>query len=158
MERKIIKAILVQKKDTAINWETNNPVLKEGEFGYDITNKKYKMGDGITEWNSLEFAYIGTFLAENEQILKTDKIATEDYVNEQASIFVAQNKNFFPSVGKEKIIYIDLESNIAYIWKENKLQYISISSEATITKEQITPVVEEILNDCILYGGDSTII
>lgn len=154
-ERKVMKAILIQKKDTAENWEKFNPILKEGEFGYDITNKRYKMGDGVTEWKSLEFAYIGAFLADNEQILKTKKIATEDYVNEQESIFVAQNKTLFPSIGKVKVIYIDLESNIAYIWKEDELQYFPISSEATVTKEQIAPMVEEILNDCILYGGDS---
>lgn len=157
-ERKIMKAVLVQKKDMAKNWETFNPILLEGEFGYDTDNKKYKMGDGVTPWLDLEFGYVGQFLIENENILKTKKIATEEYVKEQSSVFIAQNKSFFPSVGKEKIIYIDLEKNIAYIWKETSLQYETVSAEATITEDQIVPIVENLLNNCILCGGDSTTI
>lgn len=155
-EKKIMKAVLVQKKDTAANWETYNTVLLEGEFGYDTTNKKYKMGDGVTPWLDLQYGYVGEFLIENENILKTKKIATEEYVSEQSSVFIAQNKSLFPSIGKEKVIYIDLEKNIAYIWKENILQYETISAEATITEDQIVPIVEDLLNNCILCGGDST--
>jgi hypothetical protein len=43
------------RKDTATNWSTNNPALHQGELGLDLTNKKIKVGDGFTSWNSLEF-------------------------------------------------------------------------------------------------------
>ena len=38
---------------TAAEWESQNPVLGAGEFGYDTTNKITKMGDGTTAWNAL---------------------------------------------------------------------------------------------------------
>lgn len=46
--------------DTAINWTTNNPILMLGENGYEIdpnTNQiiKFKIGDGVTAWNNLDY-------------------------------------------------------------------------------------------------------
>ena len=38
---------------TAAEWESQNPVLAAGEFGYDTTNKIVKIGDGTTAWNAL---------------------------------------------------------------------------------------------------------
>lgn len=43
------------RQDTASMWSTLNPVLAEGEFGYDKTNKKLKLGDGTKHWNALPF-------------------------------------------------------------------------------------------------------
>lgn len=43
------------RRDTAANWTANDPVLFQGEIGYDLTNKKLKIGDGSTSWNSLEY-------------------------------------------------------------------------------------------------------
>jgi hypothetical protein len=44
------------RRDTAANWESNNPVLSEGELGLDTTNERFKIGDGVTAWNSLDNA------------------------------------------------------------------------------------------------------
>ena len=44
---------MYQRSDTAENWESKNPTLGKAEFGYDETNKKMKLGDGITPWNDL---------------------------------------------------------------------------------------------------------
>lgn len=38
---------------TAAEWESQNPVLGAGVFGYDSTNKIIKAGDGTTAWNAL---------------------------------------------------------------------------------------------------------
>lgn len=47
---------VLQRRDTAANWSTTNPILAEGEIGI-ITDgaKGYKIGDGITRWNALEY-------------------------------------------------------------------------------------------------------
>lgn len=47
---------VLQRRDTAANWSTTNPILAEGEIGI-ITDgaKGYKIGDGVTRWNALEF-------------------------------------------------------------------------------------------------------
>lgn len=43
------------RADTKANWESNNPVLAKGEFGFDSTSKLFKVGDGTTSWNNLRY-------------------------------------------------------------------------------------------------------
>ena len=45
---------MIQRRDSASNWSSANPVLEAGEFGYDTTNKIVKIGDGSTHWNALQ--------------------------------------------------------------------------------------------------------
>ena len=44
---------IISRRDTAANWQSNNPVLANGEIGIDTTNKEMKIGDGTTKWASL---------------------------------------------------------------------------------------------------------
>ena len=44
------------RRDTAANWETNNPILSEGELGLDTTNNRFKIGDGVSTWDNIEFS------------------------------------------------------------------------------------------------------
>ncbi len=43
------------RRDTAANWASNNPILSEGEPGFqtDSGNQILKVGDGVTAWNDL---------------------------------------------------------------------------------------------------------
>ena len=43
-----------QRRGTAAEWASANPVLALGEIGYDTTNSNIRIGDGITAWNELE--------------------------------------------------------------------------------------------------------
>ena len=44
------------RRDTSINWSNNNPVLSEGEPGYELDTGLYKLGNGITTWNDLPYS------------------------------------------------------------------------------------------------------
>lgn len=48
------------RRGTTVQWSEADPpvVLSAGEWGYDTTTKRYKIGDGVTEWNSLNYASI----------------------------------------------------------------------------------------------------
>lgn len=41
------------KRDITENWESVNPILAEGEFGFDVETKALKLGDGISHWIDL---------------------------------------------------------------------------------------------------------
>lgn len=43
------------KKDIQSNWEEANTVLRAAEPGFDLTNKRLKMGDGTTPWKALPY-------------------------------------------------------------------------------------------------------
>lgn len=41
--------------DTAENWANKNPKLLKNEPGYDMTNNRLKLGNGIDSWNDLPY-------------------------------------------------------------------------------------------------------
>jgi hypothetical protein len=45
------------RRDIATNWENASPpaVLDEGEIGVDLTNGKFKLGDGTSTWAQLSY-------------------------------------------------------------------------------------------------------
>ena len=44
-----------QRRDTALNWTTVNPVLHLGEVGWETDTRKAKLGDGVTVWTGLAY-------------------------------------------------------------------------------------------------------
>lgn len=44
------------RNDTAANWTQQNPILLKGEIGIEIDSKKFKFGDGVSNWNDLQYA------------------------------------------------------------------------------------------------------
>lgn len=47
--------IIQIKRGTAASATANNPILADGEFGYETDTSKIKVGDGVTAWNSLPY-------------------------------------------------------------------------------------------------------
>lgn len=43
------------RRDTSARWAEINPILLEGEVGYEIDTKLRKIGDGVNRWNDLEY-------------------------------------------------------------------------------------------------------
>jgi hypothetical protein len=48
------------RRDTAANWTTANPILAQGELGFEIDTSKSKVGDGLTAWNSRPYTGVAT--------------------------------------------------------------------------------------------------
>lgn len=44
-----------QRRGTATQWTTANPVLAAGEIGFEIDTNKFKVGDGINQWADLGY-------------------------------------------------------------------------------------------------------
>ena len=43
------------RRDSAINWTTNDTILAEGEIGVELDTNKLKVGDGTTTWTALPY-------------------------------------------------------------------------------------------------------
>ena len=67
------------RRDTAANWESNNPILSEGEFGLDLTNQRFKIGDGVNTWNNIEFSQ---YTNKAETFSESLTVATTDWVEQ----------------------------------------------------------------------------
>ena len=46
------------RRDTAVNWIVNNPILGPGEFGFETDTGKGKYGNGAASWTSLTYAFV----------------------------------------------------------------------------------------------------
>lgn len=44
-----------QRRDTKARWAEYNPILLEGELGYELDTDQYKLGDGEHAWNDLPY-------------------------------------------------------------------------------------------------------
>lgn len=47
--------IIQLRRDNSQNWNSVDPVLYEGELGYETDTGKAKMGDGIRKWSNLSY-------------------------------------------------------------------------------------------------------
>jgi hypothetical protein len=43
------------RRDTAANWTSVNPILSQGELGYETNTRKFKIGTGSAYWNELAY-------------------------------------------------------------------------------------------------------
>ena len=78
MSKKIIIQAQVKHRILPQNeWETINPILKEGEIGFLKDTTKYKVGDGNTQWNELNYSDkpLNDFL--NTQVFKQGQYSNE---------------------------------------------------------------------------------
>ena len=49
-------ALIQVRRATATQWATDNPILESGEFGLDTDAGFFKIGDGSTRWDELNFS------------------------------------------------------------------------------------------------------
>ena len=50
-------AVQIQmRRDTAANWETNDPTLAAGEWGLETDTLKFKIGTGSATWDNLAYS------------------------------------------------------------------------------------------------------
>lgn len=60
------------RRDSASGWAQANPVLADGELGFERETRRIKVGDGVTPWNDLDFFDSGDVTYEHEQHVASD--------------------------------------------------------------------------------------
>jgi hypothetical protein len=53
------------RRDSEANWTSVNPILADGEIGFDVTSNRFKVGNGVDAWSDIEFS--GSSLATGDQ-------------------------------------------------------------------------------------------
>jgi len=49
-------AVQIQfRRGTAAEWAAANPILAQGEMGIETDSSRFKIGNGVTTWNSLAY-------------------------------------------------------------------------------------------------------
>ena len=103
MANKTITATIKHRQATAATWESKNPVLAAGEFGYDTTNKITKIGDGSTPWKTLPVFVTTSF--------NFEKASWEDI----AAISESGRAAAYFGVGEEKTIELTTGEKVTLV-------------------------------------------
>ncbi len=113
---------LQNKSDTAQNWSLSNPLLLEGEIGYESDTNKFKIGTGNKEWNELPYFANDSIIYGGEKTL--------DQINSDTSLCV---KNMIYKISNGGAIkkYLYNNDNPTYTGTYN------ISAENNATKYSI---------------------
>ena len=88
---------------TAAEWESQNPVLGAGVFGYDSTNKIIKAGDGTTAWKTLPI------------LLSTDLSFEKASWSDIAALSESGSADKYFSVGDEKTISLTTGEQVTLV-------------------------------------------
>lgn len=99
---KIVQSIQL-KRGTAQRWLDVNPVLLQGEPGFEYDTGKLKIGDGFSSWKQLE------------------------YISGGNGVYNAPTAFDFPEVGKPDVIYKASDENALYQWRNDHYEKLGFS-------------------------------
>lgn len=100
MSNEIVQIRIQSRVDMKENWIKENPTLLDKEIGYERETGKYKIGDGIHEWNDLLYSSVG-----NEGITVEQFNALNSIVNDKVDKIQGKNlsTNDFTNDYKNKV-------------------------------------------------------
>ena len=99
------------RRDTSTRWREVNPILMEGEVGFETDTRLRKIGDGVNRWNDLEY-------------LKAEGIVQEIGDSEDVSISqkTLSNETFLNRVNLKSSNDLDLCTQIGiYTWVNDEI-------------------------------------
>lgn len=118
MANRTLTAQILLKNDTAVNFTTANPVLGKGELGVEIDTRKFKFGDGISEWGELKYANAGNIE------VKSTSPTTSDIDYDLGTFWInTVSSKVFVMFGKtlESATWIEVPTASGTVEKANKL-------------------------------------
>lgn len=129
-----------QRRGTAAEWTSANPILAAGELGYETDTNQFKIGDGTTAWASLSyFANLSAIL--------DGAPSTLDTLNELAAA-INDDPDFFTTISDtiNNLDALPAQANEAgkYLTTDG-----STASWATIT----TDPTADIMKATLFFGG-----
>lgn len=108
-----VKTLIQVRRGSSSEWSGTNPVLSAGEWGLDTTTKRYKIGDGLTAWNSLPYASVlpnSNDLVGNSGIGITFASTTGVPVSISVTGITTSQINDFDSVVDGKIVAVSVST------------------------------------------------
>lgn len=88
-----VKSANLLRRDTAAGWTVANPILREGEEGYETDTGRRKVGNGTSAWNELSYTVDQTYTPDSENAQSGKAVAeainntaaTKEYVDTKIS-------------------------------------------------------------------------
>ncbi len=109
------------RRGTASEWTASNPILLDGELAIEKDTRKFKIGDGVTNWNELLYA---TQLHNHDGIYNT-KAEIANLLNKKVDKITGKSLSANDYTDAEKLKNQENADNI------NSLQGVRIHKGAT---------------------------
>ena len=81
------------RRDTAANWLLSNPILANGETGFETDTRMMKLGDGATHWADLKYAVTGDLQVTDSTIHGDTGVSLSSGVGNSENWIVLTNAN-----------------------------------------------------------------
>lgn len=140
MAVQVIKTTFQLKRGTAARWKELNPVLRQGEPGFEYDTGKLKIGDGLTAYNDLKYQ------TSKDYVINQPTSATFPLIGEKDVIYKAENEKMLYQWNNdikdyEPLNFVDLSEINAFI---TSLQNKDVEIEKNIASltEQINKITE----------------
>lgn len=170
------------RRDTAANWEANNPILALGEPGLDTTNNQVKYGDGETTWNLLDYASssnanttqsVFALLTSDYDFTVSKSTNGTNWTSSNSFVNTSQQnlqyENYFTegwgpnlidmAVGNGRVVYIDWSPwfDIYGIWTASNLETypVPVAAIEIVIPEFVSPIA---VWENVYYLGNSFIV
>lgn len=125
------------RRDTEANWTSANPTLASGEIGVETDTNKFKVGDGSTAWNGLDYQG-GSVAASNGLTIDDGVVKLGGELDASTSITGESDKVLSILIGSAGVTQVSglvaTASSMAlqhYDQTATKLSGISISDDLT---------------------------
>lgn len=130
---RVLESRIQLRNDTAENWASVDPVLLKGEIGIELDTRKIKVGDGTTNWESLQY------LSDDIVISETDPTEADSQYD-LGELWLNQ------AVGKVFLLIAKTET--AAVWTRIvTADELAIVAEAEVAQKLKTPRKIEIAGD-----------
>jgi hypothetical protein len=81
------------RRDTAANWLESNPILAQGETGFETDSRAMKLGDGTTRWKDLKYAVTGNLKVTDNTIHGDDVVSISSGMGDRSNWVLTVNSN-----------------------------------------------------------------
>lgn len=120
----VIQHVYQFKRGTAQRWIEVNPILKQGEPGFEYDTGKLKIGDGFTPWLALDY-------------INSENGGDID-VSGQEEMVTVSTYTQLPKVGDENKLYRVVEDKLLYQWNFHKGEYEGLGTTGSFDPSIIT--------------------
>jgi hypothetical protein len=125
------------RRDTAANWLAQNPILAQGETGFETDSRAMKLGDGATHWADLKYAVTGDLKVTDDTIHGDMSVSLSSGIGNRENWILLTQANYgdvqYPDDAESTGVGVDSQGNtFASYWLNGGgtgLQKISPSGE-----------------------------
>jgi len=143
-----VNATLIIRNDTASNWRTKNPILAKGEIGAEIDTGLLKMGDGIKNYNNLDYINQSKNVDNKTIFLTNGKLTLGNY-GESYYTFDPQTKEYTEIIVDQ---YTPLPSNLEAKVVDGTLIWV----ETVVSEEAFADLTDLVNSKLSRSGGTMT--